>query len=436
MRDSSATTADRAAFGIAVVDLLRAGRFAEVYELFGPKLRQAVSVDTLGLAWSDEVDRRGHVVRVEDPTTEAMDGGLVRVIVPVTLEHGSLAVRMAVDEQDRLAGFLLAPPTEPWDPPHYARRKRFTEQDVRVGAGPLAVPGTLTMPRLGVLHRLRRTGVPGVVLLAGGGPFDRDETSGRNKPLKDIAWGLADRGVAALRFDKVTYTHAAAVADIPGFTMTDEYVPHAVSAAALLRAHPSVDPDRVYVLGHSMGGKVAPRVAAAAPAIAGLIVLAGDTQPMHHSAVRVARYLAGLNPAAAPSADLIAAQANLVDSPNLSADTPATDLPFGFSGSYWLDQRAYDPVALAASLHKPMFIAQGGRDYQVTVEHDLAGWRTGLSNHPNVTIRVYDAANHLFFAGTGPSTPAEYDPPQHVAPTVITDIADWIGAVTGTATSH
>ncbi len=427
MMDSNATTADLAAFGVAVVDLLRAERFAEVYELFRPELRQVVSAETLGLAWSDELNKHGHVVLVEDPATERIHGGLMRVIVPVTLEHGGLAVRMAVDEQDRIAGFLLAPPTEPWSPPDYAHPKRFTEQDVQIGTGPLTVPGTLTLPRVGALHRLRRTGVPGVVLLAGGGPFDRDETSGRNKPLKDIAWGLASRGVAVLRFDKVTYTHAAAVADIPGFTMTEEYVPHAVSAAALLRAHSSIDPDRIYVLGHSMGGKVTPRVAAAAPGIAGLIVLAGDTQPMHRSAVRVARYLVGLNPEAAPAADLIATQANLVDGPDLSAETPATDLPFGFSGSYWLDQRAYDPVALAVSLHKPMFIAQGGRDYQVTVEHDLAGWRTGLADRPNVTIRVYDAGNHLFFRGFGPSTPAEYDPAQHVDPAVITDIADWIG---------
>ena len=48
-----------------------------------------------------------------------------------------------------------------------------------------------------------------MVLLAGSGSLDRDETIGRNKPLKDVAWGLASRGVAVLRFDKVTYAHAA-----------------------------------------------------------------------------------------------------------------------------------------------------------------------------------------------------------------------------------
>ncbi|MGO4431230.1 alpha/beta hydrolase family protein, partial [Streptomyces sp. MCAF7] len=125
------------------------------------------------------------------------------------------------------------------------------------------------------------------VLLGGGGPFDRDGTSGPNKPLKDLAWGLASRGVAVLRFDKVTYAHPGEVADTSDFTMADEYVPYAIAAVRTLQHEPTVDPARIFVLGHSMGGKVAPRVAAAEPSVAGLVLLAGDAQPMHEAAVRV-----------------------------------------------------------------------------------------------------------------------------------------------------
>ncbi|MFF3529311.1 alpha/beta hydrolase family protein [Streptomyces rubiginosohelvolus] len=268
---------------------------------------------------------------------------------------------------------------------------------------------------------------PGVVLLAGGGPFDRDETSGPNKPLKDLAWGLASRGTTVLRFDKATYAHrdVAAASDL---TMTQEYVPHAVDAVGLLRSHRSVDPERVFVLGHSMGGKVAPAVAVAAPTVAGLVIMAGDTQPMHHAAVRVVSYLAAVLPDQVPPAviETFQRQAALVDSAELTPSTPAADLPFGLSAPYWLELREYDPVAIAAGLRKPMLILQGGRDYQVTVANDLVRWRTGLADRPEADIRVYEADNHLFFPGAGPSTPAEYGTPQHVDPAVIADIAHWL----------
>ena len=62
----------------------------------------------------------------------------------------------------------------------------------------------------------------------------------------------------------------------------------------------------------------------------------------------------------------------------------------------------------------------------MTVQDDLTRWREGLGRRADVTIRVYDADNHLFFPGEGPSAPAEYDPPQHVDPAVVADIAGWL----------
>jgi fermentation-respiration switch protein FrsA (DUF1100 family) len=177
-----------------------------------------------------------------------------------------------------------------------------------------------------------------------------------------------------------------------------------------------------------MGGKVAPRIAASEPSVAGLILLAADAQPMQQAAVRVVRYLAALtaDPAAEAAVEAITRQAALVDSDNLTLSTPAADLPFGLPASYWLDLRDYDPVGTAAALSIPMLVLQGGRDYQVTVADDLARWRTGLARRPDVSFEVHDRDNHLFFPGEGPSAPAEYEAPQHVDPAVITAIADWL----------
>ena len=117
------------------------------------------------------------------------------------------------------------------------------------------------------------------------------------------------------------------------------------------------------------------------------MILAGDTQPMHQAAVRVARYLAGLNPGPAADAGR--------HPPGRAGRAPrpgdyAAGLPFGLPASYWLDLRDYDPVATAAAVDKPMLILQGGRDFQVTAEDDLSRWQAGLGDRADVAIRVHD----------------------------------------------
>jgi dienelactone hydrolase len=420
-----------AARSLAVLELAQAGRFAQIREMFALPLRPMVTAEAIEAAWLAELGQRGGVVSIGAPVSEPAQGGVVVVKVPVTCERGALAVVVSVTDAGQLAGIQLAPasaaePIAPWEPPGYADPDLFYEQDVTVGSGSLAVPGTLSLPRSCEPRAA-------IVLLAGSGPMDRDETIGRNKPFKDLAWGLASRGVAVLRFDKVTYAHPKQVKAALDFTVVDEYVPHAIAGVHLLQAHPDVDAGRVLVLGHSLGGTIAPRVAVAEPSVAGLVILAGGTQPLHWAAVRQVRYLASLKPetaaAAQPAIEAMTSAATIVDSPDLSLSTPASELPFGVPASYWLDLRSYQPVEVAATLGRPMLVLQGGRDYQATITDDLAGWRSGLAHSPRVTVTIYDPDNHLFFPGTGPSAPAEYEPAQHMDPAVVADIVRWVTTI-------
>ncbi|MDH6706510.1 dienelactone hydrolase [Kitasatospora sp. MAA19] len=400
--------------------LLRAEAFAETVELFAPPLRAAVSADALRLAWAAQIAEQGGVGLIGEPASEPGEGDLVRVRIPVACANGGFTVVTSVGGDGLLHGLRFdRDGGAEWQPPHYADPARFTEREVVLGTGPLAVPGTLTLP-------VGPGPWPAAVLLSGGGAFDRDESSGPNKPLKDLAWGLATRQVAVLRFDKVTFAHPERLpAD---FTMADEYLPDALAAVRLLQGQLEVAPDRIHLLGHSMGGKVAPRIAAADPSIAGLVLLAADAQPMHEAVVRVARHLAALAPGSITDEALatLARQAALVAGPELTADTPSELLPLGFSAAYWLDLRAYDPVATAAGLGRPMLILQGGRDYQVTVADDLTRWQAAFADRTEVTIRVHEDADHQFCAGTGPATPADYARPGHVVPAAIDEIATWL----------
>jgi dienelactone hydrolase len=428
----AASAEDRA---IAVVELARTGHFDEIRELFTLGLRPMVTAAGLEAAWGAVLAERGQLISVGAAVSDPADGAMVTVRVPVAFERGQETLAVYLTRDGQLAGIQLAPaadaePAAPWEPPGYADPDRFDEAEVILGTGPLAVPGTLSLPRAA-------GPVPALVLLGGSGPEDRDGSIGRSKPLKDLAWGLASRGVAVLRFDKVTHAHPDLVSKNRAFTVADEYLPDALAAIGLLRAHPAVDAARVFVAGHSLGGTIAPRVAAAEPSVAGLVMLAGGAEPLQWAAVRQISYLASLAPATAassqPGIDALTAQARKVDSPDLSTETPDAELPFGVPAAYWLDLRAYDPIGVAAGLSQPMLLVQGGRDYQVTVADDLSRWQAGLGERPDVTIRVYPADNHFFFPGDGPSSPAELAAAQHLDPEVVAGIGDWLSLSGGGA---
>jgi uncharacterized protein len=414
--------AEQAQIAITALDLARRGDFAAVLAMFASGPQRRLTAAAIDAAWQSNVGRHGAIWSLE-PSGVRSDSGVTAVSAVIRTTSTALSAIVTLDGRGRLLNLQVTPLAVPWRGPGYAVMDSFDEFDLVLGDRPLVVGGTLSAPR-GAPGQ-----VPAVVLLGGGGPFDRNMTMGNNRIGADLAWGLASRGIAVLRFDKPSHAHPDLVSRNGGMTPTDEYVPFGAAAVDVLRGHPAVDASRIVIVGHSMGGSYAPRIAAARPEVAGMVLLAAEAQPMNRAAVRVMTYLAELYPSSAAHRDAAATMAVLadnVDSPQLSRRTDPRTLPFGYSGAYWLDARGYDPVRTAAEVGKPMLILQGGRDYQVTVDDDLALWRAALDGRDDVSIRVYEADNHLFFSGSGRSTPAEYEPAQHVDEAVIADIAAWV----------
>jgi dienelactone hydrolase len=271
-----------------------------------------------------------------------------------------------------------------------------------------------------------------VVLVHGSGPGDRDQSLGPNKPFRDLARGLASRGVAVLRYEKRTRQHGAKIASAGAasqFTVKEETVDDAVAAVRLLRATPGIDPKRIFVLGHSLGGMLAPRIAtAAASQVAGLIIMAGAVRSLEQSILDQTRYLAKADGTISPDEQKqITALEQLVASVKTlkPTDPPLAAAGAGAPASYWIDLRGYDPPAAAAAVKLPMLILQGGRDYQVTPD-DFAKWKAALGTRSDVALKLYPALNHLFIAGSGASLPAEYMVAGHVDESVVRDIAEWV----------
>lgn len=305
--------------------------------------------------------------------------------------------------------------------PVYAQPAAYTETLVETGAAGWPLPGTLTMP-------VGPRPVPAVVLVHGSGPLDRDASVGPNRLFRDLAVGLASRGVAVLRYEKRSRRHAQRLESAPAITVRDEVIDDALASVAVLRRSTGVDPARVFVLGHSLGGMLVPRIAHADPALAGLIVLAGAVKTIEQALVEQTRYLitADGQLTDAEREELMAVErlAGAVRGLN-GADILRAEPIGGAPPSYWLDLRGYDPPALASRVAQPFLVLQGERDYQVTMA-DFGRWRAALGSRANVTLRSYPNLNHLFIAGTGPSLPEEYFRPGYVDGDVVADIARWI----------
>jgi dienelactone hydrolase len=207
-----------------------------------------------------------------------------------------------------------------------------------------------------------------------------------------------------LRYEKRTKVYATRMTTMKDLTVEQETIDDAVKAAALLREQPEVASSRVFVLGHSLGGYVAPRIAQQDSRLAGLVLMAANVRPIE---ALIEDQLQSMGMAAA---DLQKAKAEI-----LKALPPP----------YMDDLRNYNPVDEARMLSLPLLVLQGERDYQVTMK-DFNLWRTGLGDRATVTFRSFPVLNHLFIAGQGRSTPAEYAQPGHMDAEVIDLIAGWV----------
>lgn len=297
-------------------------------------------------------------------------------------------------------------------------------RDVTV-PGPVPLLGTLTVPA-------GDGPFPGVVLVHGSGAGDRDETLGGNKTFRDIAWGLAALGVVVLRYDKRPHVNPAWFAK-PGFTVKDETIDDAVSALAVLREQPEVNVSRTFVLGHSLGGMLAPRIAKADGRVAGLIIMAGATEiNLGEQMDRQFDYLisiAGVDADKTRNAvqPMRAAVARIraLTAADLDDVTPIPGMG-GTSPRYWVDLATPSPATVMRDIPFPVLVLQGMRDYQVPPDQ-LEGWLAAVGPRENLSVVRYPSLTHLFTAGEGTPAPQEYGTPKLVDPQVTVDIADFIG---------
>ena len=400
---------------------LQQGRFEEAHAAFEPEVQKLLPGEQLAAVWVSLPAQLGELLAVEDPYV--VDETQLVIRQPAVFTSGAIDLLFRLNREMLIVEFLLVPHVEKEallgmsDGPPYADQTLFTETELVFGVPEYPLEGTLTVPH-------GEGPFPAVVLVHGSGPNDRDETIGPNKPFRDLAWGLASRGIAVFRYDKRTLVHGQKMS-LPEITVENEVITDAVLALELVAAQEEVDADRLFVLGHSLGGSLLGPIVQKAPTLAGGISMAGAARPVHDLMLEQVIYLAGLEgePSAQSQAQIEAVRA---DVERIRRDAiPEGTVVLGGTAAYWRFFRDFAPAKKAADLDLPLLFLQGGRDYQVT-ETDWRIWRQELSDRRLVEFRYYDDLNHLFQTGEGPSHPGEYSQLGHVDVGVVEDIAAWI----------
>lgn len=309
-----------------------------------------------------------------------------------------------------------------------AARKHYPSESVTVEGGGPALGGLLTLPA--------ESGGPwpACILLPGSGPMDRDMTIGPNAIFAMLADGLAERGVASLRYDKRTFVinrekQDKGLYEESNMTLQEEVLDDALAAWRLLASEARVDRGRLVILGHSLGAGAAPILAtqiagtAGAPAPAGLVLMAPPGRGLLSVMLDQYRYLN--------------AQGILDDEELERAEYMATRLQEGKVGAddvilfakpmYWDSVNFWKPWRDYAALAAPALVLFGERDYQITAP-DREVWQEALeaAPRPGAEPHLLPGLNHLFLHGEGKPGPAEYGLAGELDEELLDLIADWI----------
>jgi len=277
--------------------------------------------------------------------------------------------------------------------------------------------------------------VPAVVFVHGSGSSNMNEKVGKLTPFKDLAEGLAKHGIASVRYDKRSFAHGFKMLRDKSLQITvkEETIEDAILAAELLRKDTRIDSEKIFIIGHSMGGMLAPRIDSEGGNYRGLILMAGSPRKLEE--IMMDQNNAVLNSTKGLVRWIVQKQiakiTAMFDGLYQLSDEEAKKKKVGGGTTlyYFKEMGEHAASDYLTALEKPILIMQGEKDFQATVEKDFEGYKQLLSGKNNVTFRLYENLNHAFVPsvyGSIMKAKQEYSKEQHIEETVIADIANWI----------
>lgn len=385
-----------------------------VFDLEGFWRRVSLSSDArlVAVSQSDQASFAAMYNRLEVP---------LRLTFQSAQEHRDVRISVRLLADGRVVGQQVdwelteADSDRPTPTPAYAKPDTFEEIEVLVGQEPWELKGTITVP-------VGTGPFPAVVTHSG---QSRDGIGPSTRLARDRAWGLATLGVASLRFDRRTRTHALAMARQEAFTIDHELVDDTLAAVEVLRQTPRIDPARIYVLGGSLAGFAAPMVGLRDSNIAGLIIVAAPSGMLHDLLWRGPQFHLSLDGEVTPY-DRRVIRASRDRSEAISAWITSRHVPrdLAVHQSYYAHLGTYRPEDAAYRLLMPILVVSADWDRVVPPE-DANAWFESLRLRRNVAFRLYFGHGHAMIDErdrTGSSSLKN----RHASWEVISDIAGWI----------
>ena len=299
------------------------------------------------------------------------------------------------------------------------------ESAYSIASGNLSLPGTLTLPAT-VAGK-----IPVVLIVAGSGPTDRNGNSvapGYTGPLPhpnsyaQLAWRLAEQGIASVRYDKRSLGENQARIVIAK-TSIDDFIGDVTAGAKQLSTDARFS--KVVLLGHSEGSELVLQAANRGAPAAGIVMASGAGRhflPILHE--QLAKQL--------PAPMLLeydSAMAAFIrgESPTATLPPQLMSLLQPENRLFMQGMQAYDPVAEIARARLPILIVHGANDGQVSLDDDA---RALAAAQPAAKLVVLPTANHVLKAATSPSIvtqlPLYMDPRTPIVSDIAPAIAAWM----------
>ena len=413
------------ALAVSQVNDMINDNFASTVSVFDGKVSRQLDESGMEAAWDSIVPELGAHIG-NDSVTGSVKGSTFVVVVIEQYKHGGLQVTISYNDRSEISGIYL----------NYAniekelvRNEQFREEAVTIGdVYPLA--GILTIPNASEKP-------PVVLLVHGSGASDKNETIYVNTPFEDLAHGLAEQGIATLRYDKRFYTYPDLATELGAdMTLEDEVLEDVAFALALLANDSRVDPANIFVLGHSLGGGLTPYIASQNENVAGIISMAGTLKPLYE--ISYDQNKAIEQAALDGDYDFLTTQTmkqqmKQVEKDILILRDDLTDIPndrilLGMSTGYQKSVKELAGENYIDELDLPILILQGDADFQVSADKDFKLWENTLASRTNVTLNLYDNLNHLMMESNGKTDVSEYQSKGTVSLEVIDDIADFVSS--------